>query len=210
LPYLLMPAGMAMAFHGIALGKHIETQALKAQFLLILVPQTTAMGYTIHRKVKVLSVERRQETHLLRQREIVDPVRIKDPYMVTVARFSDVSHEATIADFKGDIAVGQTVSVAIDDKDQLIAVINHSTGEERSLKENSLTFAEIASAVFYVSIPSVLLFFIARKAFQTEKYHQMGWVLIAVGIAIILLVARGITRQFTESSSALTKLKDHL
>ncbi|MET0391574.1 MAG: hypothetical protein ABW019_00480, partial [Chitinophagaceae bacterium] len=128
-------------------------------------------------------------------------------YMVTVARFSGVDYEATIADFRKEIGTGQKVSIAVNDKNQVIAVVNHSTGEEGSLKNNSLTFSEIASTVFYVSIPCVLLYFIAQKAFGTVRYHDLGWVFLAVGALIVFFVVRGVGRQFWESSSALAKLK---
>lgn len=165
------------------------------------------MAYTIYRNVKVLSVQQQRVDRIRRPQEIADPVRRREPYNVTVARFSGVDYEAAIADFKKEITTGQTVSVAINDKYQVIAVVNHSTGEEASLKKTSLTFGEIGSALFYISIPSVLIFFIARKAFQTVTYHQLGWVLIAAGIGIAALIVRGIAREFFESSAALAKLK---
>lgn len=166
------------------------------------------MAYTIHRDVKVLSVEQQTQTRMRRPQEIVDPVRRRPDYTVTVARFAGVDYEAAIADFKREIVPGQIVSVAINDKNQVIAVVNHSTGQERSLKTNSLTFQEIASTLFYVAIPCVLLYFIARKAFGTVKYHDLGWVFLGIAVLIVFFVAKGIGREFWESSSALAKLKN--
>ena len=166
------------------------------------------MAYTIYRNVKVLSVERQQQDRIRRPIEVVDPIRRREPYTVSVARFSDVDYEASIGDFKKEIVPGQSVSIAVNDKYQVIAVVNHSTGQERSLKTNAVTFGEIGSIVFYLSIPSILVFFIARKAFQTVKYHDVGWGIIAAGVLIILLVVRGVGKQFWESSAALAELKN--
>lgn len=165
------------------------------------------MSFTIHKNVKVLSVQQQQQTYQRRTKDIVDPIRELGSYHVTVARFANVNYEATIADFKDVIHPNQYVSVAINDKNQVIAVVNHTTGEARSLGGKSMNFSEVGSILFYLAIPSILLYFIAKKAFSTVKYHDAGYAFLGVGVLIIILVLRGIGKEIRESKKALEQLR---
>jgi len=165
------------------------------------------MSFTIHKNVKVLSVRQQQQTYQRRTKDIVDPIRERGSYHVTVASFENVAYEATIAEFKKEIKPNQYVSVAINDKNQVIAVVNHTTGAAASLAGNGMNFGELGSIAFYLAIPSVLLYFIAKKAFSTVKYHDLGWVFIGIGVLIIILVLRGIGAEIRQSKNALSQLR---
>lgn len=166
------------------------------------------MSYTLYKDVKVLSIEKETVERMRRPKEIADPSFRRDNYQVSVARFSKVDYSLTISDFKNDIAVGQQVSIAVDDKNQVIALINHSTGVQRSLKSEGLNFSEIASTFVYLLIPGLLGFFIARKAFSTVKYHDLGWAVIAIAGGFIIFIIKGVAGQYTVSTRALKELSN--
>lgn len=165
------------------------------------------MAYTIYRNVRVTSIRQKEVVPNRRTQDIVDPVRRRDPYTVTVAELSEVPTDVSFSDFKKELKVGHYVSIAVTDKWDVLAVVNHTTGESAALRYKSTPFSEWWGILFFVSIPAVLCFFIARKAFSTEKYHDMGYVVAAVGVGIVLAVLFGVNKQFVQSKKALAELQ---
>ncbi len=166
------------------------------------------MPYNIYRKVKVIAIRQEDVSRNTRPQEIADPAKSRSNYHVSVAEIDDVPGTVTISDFRGKLKPGQTVSVAVNDKSDLIALVNHSSGEEASLQYKAMSFSEIFSTLFFVSIPAVLCYVLARKMLETEKYHDFGWGVGGAGVFIVILILRGVFKQFTESGSALRALKD--
>ena len=162
------------------------------------------MSYTIYQNVKVTSIKTENVSRRLRPEEIADVTKRRSDYSVLVASISDVPGTVSIADFKTDLQVGQTVSV--NNKQQLIALVNHTTGKEASLKYQVFDASEIFSTLFFLAIPGILFFSIGFKAYQTIKYHDISWVLWGIGCLIIFLVLRGINKEFSESKAALSSL----
>jgi hypothetical protein len=164
------------------------------------------MSYTIYKNVKVLQIKQERVSRRTRPQEIADPAKRRGDYTVQVAEIADLPATVSIADFSGDIRAGQYVSVAVNDKWQVIALVNHTTGTQAALKYKSMGFTEIGSILFFIAIPAVLFYSISKKAFETEKYHDWGWAIAGLGVLIILFILRGVGGQFSESKSALKEL----
>src|ERR1044071_74333 len=161
------------------------------------------MSYTLYRNVRVLSIGQQEQTRIRRPKEIADPTYERGSYFVTVARFSNVNYDATISAFRELIREGQEVSVAIDEEFwNVIAVVNHTTWKSAGLRYDKIKFSDIWGTLFYMAIPGVLCFFIARKAFQTTKYHDMGYIILGAGAAIILFILLGVNKQYRQSRAA--------
>jgi len=166
------------------------------------------MAYTIYKNVQVLAIERQKAERTTRSQEIADPAKTRDAHEVTVARFSGVPYEATISDFGKHLSPKQKVSVAIDDKWRVIAVINHSRGEEASLNYSKMGGKEIWGILFFLAIPITICAAIARKAFKSVKHHDAGWYVMLGGIVIVVAILYGINKEVAESKAALRKMKD--
>lgn len=165
------------------------------------------MPYTIHRNVQLLSIQQETVERRLRPQEIADPSRRRDNYQVLVGRFSDPGYSVAISDFRKEITPGQRLSIAVNDKEQLIALVNHSTGKTSCLTRRNMRLGDITGTLWFLAIPAVLCYAIARKAFSTVKYHDMGWYVLGAGALIIILVLAGINKEFRESRQALRELK---
>lgn len=165
------------------------------------------MPYTIYKNVQVLSVKQEVATRTTRPQEIADPARTRTSHMVNVARFSGVDFEVAVGEFKKYVNNGQSVSIAVDEKWELIAIVNLSTGAEASIKYSTLGFSEVFSILFYAAIPVGLCFLVARKAFDTEKYHDAGWYIMGAGVLIALAIFRGVNKDIAQSRAALRELK---
>lgn len=161
--------------------------------------------YTIYRNVQVISVQQQKQARTRRPQEITDPARTRNTHYVTVAKFSGVPYECTIGDFKNLIYEEHGVSVAVDENWNVIAAVNHTTGERGSLKATA-SFSEIFGILFFMAIPIVLCFFIARKAWNTISYYSWGWPILGVGTGVGLLILLGVSRQYGESKKALQEL----
>ena len=165
------------------------------------------MSYTIHRNVQLLSIRQETVEPRLRPQEIADPARRRSSYQVLVGHFTDPDHTVAIGDFRKDLSQGHRLSIAVNDKMQLIALVNHSTGQEKCFTRRAVRFGDIVGTLWFLAIPAALCYFIARKAFSTVKYHDMGWYILGAGALIIILVLAGVDRQFRESKQALRELR---
>lgn len=166
------------------------------------------MAYTIYRNAKVIQVKSETVTPLRRPQDIVEPARKRSSYTVTVAVIDGLPSTVGIGDFKKLITPGAYVSVAVNDKASIIAVVNHSTGQYGCSQYKSTSFSEYLGILFFISIPAVLCYFIAQKAFATVKYHDTGWYILGFGALIVLLILRGVNKQYTDSKAALRELQN--
>lgn len=164
------------------------------------------MAYTIYRNSKVLKIEQETVTRQRRPQEIVDPTRARSDYSVTTATINGIPASVTIADFRANIKQGDVVSVAVDDKWNIIAIVNHTTGTSGCLTYKSTKFSDYFGILFFISIPAILCFVIARKAFDTVAYHDYGWYIIGFGILLVVLILRGVNKQYSDSRAALKEL----
>lgn len=96
--------------------------------------------------------------------------------------------------------------MAVDDNWNIIAIVNHTTGFSASLSYSTTKPSEYLGILFFISIPGVLAFFISKKAFESEKYHDVGWYIIGAGLLIILLVLNGVNKQYSDSKDALKEI----
>lgn len=165
------------------------------------------MSYTIHNRVKVLSVEQQNVERRRRPQEIADPTRRRDDYTVTVARFTDVGYAATISDFAQYIQPGQLVSVAINDKQDVIAVRNFTTNQSAGLKWSSMKFSDIWGILFFMAVPLAVCGGIAWKMWNGQSYHDKAWIPCVIGLAIAVAILRGMNKDFNDSKKALAELK---
>lgn len=161
--------------------------------------------YTIYRNVRVISVQEQEHTRTTRPEEIADSSRRRNDRYITVATFSGVPYECTIGDFKDLLYEDHGVSIAVDENWNVIAAVNHTTGERGSLKATA-SLSEILGILFLMAIPILLSFFIARKAWNTISYYSWGWPILGVGVGVGLLILLGASRQYRESRKALQEL----
>lgn len=168
---------------------------------------TLLMPYNIYRNAVLLSIDQERISRTTRPQEIVDPVRRRPDYHVTVAQLSDVPYKVSISDFKAILRKGDKVSVAVNDKWDVIALVNHTTGAQRRTSIGKMKFGDWSGIFFFISIPSALCFFIAKKALATDRYHHLGIGVAVAGVLIILLILRGVNKQFSESRRALRDLR---
>lgn len=143
---------------------------------------------------------------VLSSRAVTDPMLRHDPYKVEVLVLQKGCVDATFHDFKDIIASGETVSLAINDKKEVIAVINHSRKQEGKLDRKKMSAGDLGGILFFLAFPLVIGGAIFKKAFSTH-----GWDNLTIGIAafvalIVILVILRISRQYTESDRALRQL----
>lgn len=165
------------------------------------------MAYTIYRKDKIERILMKEVLPMQSSRAVSDPMLRRDPYQVEVLVLQKGCVDATFHDFKDIIASGETVSLAINDKKDVIAVLNHSRNREGKLDSKKMSLGDLGGILFFLAFPLLIGGAIFKKAFSTH-----GWDSLTIGIAavvslIVLLVIRGISRQYTESKRALRELK---
>lgn len=166
------------------------------------------MAYTIYRNVKIDRVYTERVTPGTRTRDIGDSTRQRDPYDVQMLAIHHGATKATFSDFKALIHQGDMVSLAINDKEDVIAVINHTRNKDAKLQRNKMSAGDIGGILFFLAFPVVIGGAIFRKVFTSH-----GWDSVTVGIAgvvilIVILVLRGINKQYIESDRALKELRD--
>lgn len=164
------------------------------------------MPYTIYKRVNVLEIRQQEVVRQRRPQEIADPFLRRADHVVTVARFQRVDYEATIGDFKGHFRQGDLVSVAVNDKWDVIAVVNHTTGQSAGLKYSSMSLSDIGGILFFVSIPTLICLGIAWKMWNTHSYHDKAWIPVAIAVVAAGAIGLGLNKDFVESKRALREM----
>lgn len=161
------------------------------------------MAYTIYKNIKVVSY---QEKLVTPTRE-VGKENNPEPYTVTVVTLTDVPVAVTFHDFEKSMVVGKTLSVAINDHRQVIALYDHDEKRGNSYQYKTTHYSDWFWLFFMLAFPAVLFASIARKAFQTTKYYGLGWLIAFVGVMCIWGIIRGFVGQFAESKRALAEIE---
>jgi hypothetical protein len=165
------------------------------------------MPYTLYRNKRITDISSKQVTPLRRPQDIVDPHLRRDRYTVMVATIDGLPGTVTFGDFEAEMRPGDYVSVAVGSKWNVIAVVNHTTGQSACLTYRNTRFSEYFGILFFISIPAVLSYFIARNAFHSANNPESGWYILGAGALIVVLILAGINKQYTQSKAALRKLQ---
>ncbi|MBS1733560.1 MAG: hypothetical protein JST02_09710 [Bacteroidetes bacterium] len=166
------------------------------------------MAYKLYRHVRVQRVYSKEVVRTRRPQEIADPTRSRGNYQVTMAEFSGVPFEATIGDYKNMIGPGSDVSIAIDENNyNVIAVVNHSTGEEGALKYAKNGLGDLWGTLFFLAVPLAVLGGLAYKFRDSVSYPNAKYVCLGLAAVIAIAVFRGVNKQYISSKNALRELK---
>lgn len=164
------------------------------------------MSYTIHRNVKVLRIKQEEVNRTLRTSDIKQDTYQRDSHMADVAELSGGAPDVTFYDFKKIVQSGHTLSVAVNDKFQVIAVINHTSGKQGVLEKKDIG-KELLEGIIPILVVEGVCGGIAYKFLKSESQQNIGYGAAAVGVLIFILIYRGITKQYRESAEALEELK---
>ncbi len=165
------------------------------------------MAYTIYRNVKVLNIKIEEVKPINRPADISGNKYGRDSFSVYVAELSNHKPAVTFSDFKGIVTSGHTLSLAVNDRNDVIAVINHTTGKEGFLTQKNY-LKDVSEGIFPILFISALFGGIAYKAFGTNSYHDLGYVFAGIGVILIGLLLRGVSKQYRESRQALEEMKN--
>lgn len=131
----------------------------------------------------------------------------EEPYTVNTVVLSN-SVSITNRSFKDFAQAGHTVSIAIDEKNDLVAYLNHTTGRSGCLTLGGTPASEWFSFLFFTALVCGLVFAVAYKMWYSERYQSGAYIAVGVGLALAAVMTWGLMlRPITESKRALAKLQ---
>lgn len=165
------------------------------------------MAYKVYRHVRVQRIYSETVERIRRPQEIADPARSRGNYTAISAAFSGVPFDPTIADFKDILQEGNEVSIAVDEaNNNLVAVVNHSTGRQGALKYAVSGLKDLWGTVFFLAVPLSVLGGIAYKTRNSVSYPNAKYICLALAFIITILVIRGVNKYYLDSKKALREL----
>lgn len=143
-----------------------------------------------YHKVRIMRTENKKVSPHRTAEERAGSRVSEDDYEVPVLVLSN-STTLDSRDFPKFASVGQTVSVAVGSRNQLIAYINHSNGKDGCLKFSTMPVGEWMSFLFFSALIIAPTLGIAYKFSDS----QAGLIVALVGVGLLLLLSWGLLIQ---------------